>query len=63
MFEGGHADIREVAIDMGGVSDHGNQDPVRGGFTDQADGGIGVCGGYTDQADGGVGVCTGVSDI
>ena len=40
MFDGGHTDIREISIDMGTVS-----------------------GGYTDQANGGVGVCTGVSDI
>lgn len=48
MFEGGHADIREVSIDMGAVSDHGNHAPVSGGFTDQADGGVGVCTGVSD---------------
>ena len=39
MFDGGYTDIREISIDMGTVS---------GGYTDQADGGVGICGGHTD---------------
>ena len=48
MFEGGDSDIREFSIDVGAVSDHGNHAPVSGGFTDQADGGVGVCTGVSD---------------